>query len=85
MTMINTARLLRAPATVCPPALRPEVITHRHRPGFMERQDGSWICLPIQARSARSYKSSKPKARRRLWNWLAGVLGEPNSQKKGAA
>ncbi|MGP7732873.1 hypothetical protein [Oceanimonas smirnovii] len=69
MNLINTARLLRVPAPVCPPALRPEVIIHRSRPGFIECQDGSWIVLPVQAR-----RPNKPKARRRLWNWLAGVL-----------
>ncbi|OYD24718.1 hypothetical protein [Oceanimonas baumannii] len=70
MTIINTARLLRVETPVCTPALRPEVITHRNRPGFIERQDGSWIVLPIQNR-----RPNKPKARRRLWSWLAGQLG----------
>lgn len=74
--MIELTHLLRNPIAVQQHPLRPEVITHRSRPGFIERQDGSWICLPIQARSARSSKTSKPKARRRLWHWLAGVQGQ---------
>lgn len=80
MTMINTARLLRVPATVCTQALRPEVITHRHRPGFIECQDGSWLCLPIQAR-----QQNKPKARRRLWHWLAGQLSADTAKQGDAA
>ena len=69
--MIELTHLLRNPVAMPQHPLRPEVITHRSRPGFIERQDGSWICLPVQARGARN----KPKARRRLWHWLAGVLG----------
>lgn len=78
---INTARLLHTPVVASAP-LRPERIEHHGRPGFMERQDGSWICLPIQARSARSHK---PKARRRLWNWLAGQLSAAATTKQGDA
>lgn len=76
MTMINTARLLHTPVAVSAP-LRPEVITHRNRPGFIERQDGSWIVLPVQTRR------NKPKARRRLWHWLAGAVANSN-RKTGA-
>ncbi|GHA05442.1 hypothetical protein [Oceanisphaera arctica] len=78
--MIELTRLLRAPALVRHNPLRPEVITHRHRPGFIERQDGSWITLPVQTRSARSARSHKtgkanrPKARRRLWHWLNSLI-----------
>lgn len=70
MSMINTARLLRVPAPVCTPALRPEVVTHHARPGFIERQDGSWICLPVQHNSKR-----RINRRRRLWDWIKQVLG----------
>ncbi|OXS14900.1 hypothetical protein CGX12_11815 [Zobellella denitrificans] len=70
MNHITTARLLRVQAPVCTTPLRPEVITHRHRPGFVERQDGSWICLPVQHNRKR-----RIHRRRRLWDWLAGVLG----------
>lgn len=80
MTMINTARLLHTPVAVSAP-LRPEVITHRNRPGFIERPDGSWICLPVH--SPVQARRNKPKARRRLWHWLAGALGNSN-RKTGA-
>lgn len=74
---INIARLLHTPVSVSGP-LRPEIVTHHSRPGFIERQDGSWICLPIGVQARRK---NKPKARRRLWSWLASVLGE----QKGSA
>ena len=76
---INTARLLRTPVSVSAPQ-RPEVVVHRNRPGFIERQDGSWICLPVGS-PVQTRRQNKHKARRRLWNWLASVLGE----QKGAA
>ncbi|OIN09100.1 hypothetical protein [Oceanisphaera psychrotolerans] len=77
---INTARLLRTPASVYAPQ-RPEVVTHRSRPGFIERQDGSWICLPIHSPVQR--RRNKPKARRRLWHWLAGMLGDNSRTQSG--
>lgn len=67
--MIELTHLLRDPVTVQSRPQRPDVVTHRSRPGFIERQDGSWIYLPVHNR-----KPNKPKARRRLWNWLAGIL-----------
>lgn len=70
MTMINTARLLRVHAPVSMPALRPEVVTHRSRPGFIECQDGSWIVLPVQHNS-----KQRINRRRRLWDWIKQVLG----------
>jgi hypothetical protein len=70
MNHINTAHLLRTPAPVATAPLRPEVITHRHRPGFIERQDGSWICLPVQYNRKR-----RIHRRRRLWDWIKQVLG----------
>lgn len=64
--MITICNLLTVKARVARSA-RPEVVVHRNRPGFIERQDGSWINLPVQGR-----RQSKPKARRRLWFWLTG-------------
>lgn len=66
--MIELTRFLHSPALVQQASLRPEVVTHRHRPGFIECQDGRWLHLPVQRRT------NKPKARRRLWHWLAGML-----------
>lgn len=68
--LVNTARLLHVQAPVCRD-LRPQVVTHRHRPGFIERQDGSWITLPVHQN-----RRKKLNRRRRLWDWLAGVLGQ---------
>lgn len=69
---INIARLLHTPVSVSAP-LRPEIVIHNARPGFIERQDGSWICLPVDY--VMQVKRNKPKARRRLWHWLVNVLG----------
>lgn len=76
--MINIAPLLKHQATIAQPELRPYAVTHTNRPGFIERQDGSWICLPIARQAKRN--PNKPKARRRLWNWLANTL---NDKSKG--
>lgn len=83
---INTARLLKQRTTIQRDQ-RPEVVIHRNRPGFIERQDGSWIHLPIHStvqsrRSAHGHKSSKPKARRRLWHWLASMLNASQAKNK---
>lgn len=85
--MIELTHLLRNPVAMPQHPLRPEVITHRNRTGFIERQDGSWIHLPIHSpvqtrRSARGHKSSKPKARRRLWHWLASMLSAGQAKNK---
>lgn len=79
---INTARLLKRRAPIRQPELRPYAVTHTNRPGFIERQDGTWICLPVARQAKRT--PNKPKARRRLWHWLAGVLEEKSSP-QGAA
>lgn len=78
---IDIARLLHTPVVISAPQ-RPDVVIHRSRPGFIERQDGSWICLPIGS-PVQVRRKNKPKARRRLWNWLANVLDDKN-QRKGA-
>ncbi|MFP2768356.1 hypothetical protein [Oceanisphaera sp. KMM 10153] len=80
--MIELTHLLRNPAVVRHSPLRPEVVVHRHRPGFIERQDGSWICLPVH-NSKQARKQNKPKARRRLWHWLAGQLSAAATAKQG--
>ena len=66
--MINTARLLKFQAPVVEQSLRPYAVTHHSRPGFVEMPNGSWLNLSVQPR-----RQAKPKARRRLWHWLASI------------
>lgn len=75
--MINTAQLLKYPSPAVGPALRDQVITHRRRPGFIERQDGSWLHLPthVNVQTHSNRRANKPKARRRLWHWLTAIQG----------
>lgn len=81
--MIDIAQLIHTRAPIAQPELRPYAITHVNRPGFIERQDGSWICLPVTRQAKRA--PNKPKARRRLWNWLANTLNDKSKGDKSCA